>query len=255
MPDVAKATNLYLGRGKLYVDELDVNEASTGEEFAGNVTAFEIDAPEDTKEQMRDWTQSSAPLLDEVTTERKAKFRFTGVELTAAMLARFSMGTKSTLAQTASSASNEAVTARLDKWVKLSKRKVLLTPTPPVVTNTAGAVTYVLGTDYELDLETGRIKALSTGAITEAQVLHVDYSWDVVSYPKIDAMNKTSLKCAIRFIANPARGKEFEVFIPKASLTPTGNLPFIGSTYAQFTLEGEMISDGVTALYELFDRT
>lgn len=49
-----------------------------------------------------------------------------------------------------------------------------------VVTNTAATVTYVEDTDYIIDYGRGKIKRLTTGAITEAQQVKVDYTYRAI---------------------------------------------------------------------------
>ena len=71
---------------------------------------------------------------------------------------------------------DEAVTAVHNTWVAMANKR--LRPGTVVVTNSGATTTYVDGTDYVIDYETGALYALSTGAITNSQSLKVDYVYD-----------------------------------------------------------------------------
>lgn len=75
----------------------------------------------------------------------------------------------------------EAVTLSNQDWEALEKYGV--TTSTVVVTNTAGTVTYVENTDYELKTESNvtYIRRLATGSITDGQQVHVDYDYAYVS--------------------------------------------------------------------------
>lgn len=71
---------------------------------------------------------------------------------------------------------DEVVAASHDAWVSLANKR--LRPGTVVLTNSAGSTTYVDGTDYVIDYEDGQLYTFSTGAITNAQSLKIDYVYD-----------------------------------------------------------------------------
>lgn len=83
------------------------------------------------------------------------------------------------------SVTDESVIAYLDKFVKLEHNKL----SSVVVTHNSGVPTYVEGTDYVDYPDEGMIEILSTGAITEAQELFVDYSYAGQYHVKVDPDN------------------------------------------------------------------
>jgi hypothetical protein len=78
----------------------------------------------------------------------------------------------------AASVTDEAVTADHDAWVALANKRI--TPGTVVVTNSGATVTYTEGTDYVVDYANGKLMALSTGTITDAQALLVDYDYTAI---------------------------------------------------------------------------
>ncbi len=72
---------------------------------------------------------------------------------------------------------NEVVNvAALDTWVNLVHKRIRFTGLN--LTNTADNVTYVLGTDYTIDPEEGRIMLLSSGSMVISTNYHLDYAYD-----------------------------------------------------------------------------
>ncbi len=76
------------------------------------------------------------------------------------------------------SITNEVVVADLGVWVNLTQGR--LTPDTVVVTDSTGVTTYTEGTDYVIDYAAGRLKALSTGGISDEDSLRVDYDYKAI---------------------------------------------------------------------------
>ena len=86
---------------------------------------------------------------------------------------------------------DEAVTADLDAWVSLAHKMV--EPGTVVVTNAAGTVTYVEGTDYVIDYLDGAIYCPSGLTITDAQSLLADYHYDSVREGENTAIQRAKM--------------------------------------------------------------
>jgi hypothetical protein len=204
-PDVS---NYLLGKCVVYFDRFNSAGAQTGEMDLGNTPNFSITPNVESIDHF-----SSREGL-----KKKDKSVDTGLGYTAKFAAdEFSRdnlnlfllgdGTEGSETQNAGAVGNEAVTARHDKWVKLTYRSV----SNVVITNSTGVTTYTEITDYEIDYATGRIKALSTGSITDAQALLVDYHYASVTYPTIAAGMTSTIEGYLRFIGNPEVGPKYEV--------------------------------------------
>ena len=94
--------------------------------------------------------------------------------------------TGTTARVTIATVSDELVTAHHDLWVRRDNIKVSAVVVGDDATPT---ITYVLDTDYELNPETGSIRVLSTGAITDLQVVFVDYTF--ATYDQIEAITSS----------------------------------------------------------------
>jgi len=81
-------------------------------------------------------------------------------------------------AKTAASVTDEAVTGRHGKFLKLAHVKV----SNLVLTDSTGVTTYVANTDYKLYADEGMVEILATGSITDGQSLLADYDYAAQSH-------------------------------------------------------------------------
>jgi hypothetical protein len=93
---------------------------------------------------------------------------------------------------------DEAVTADHDDWVALDYKRA--TPGTVVVTNSGGTVTYTEGSDYVVDYANGQIMALSTGSITNAQSLLVDYQYTAIRKGEMAAIERGKLTLSYQVV-------------------------------------------------------
>lgn len=171
----------------------------------------------------------------------------------------FALGAGSVSAdQGAAAVSDEQQAAVLDQWVKMDFMNV---DTVVIGDDPTPSTTYVLDTDYSLDTVTGAFMALSTGAITEGQVVYLDYNYSAVTMNRIDAAQDTVIEGHLYFVADPPVGKIIDVR-GYVSITPEGDLSLVGEDWMQFSLAIEFLDkvgvpvDGITynGLYDLYDR-
>lgn len=154
------------------------------------------------------------------------------------------------VAQGSGSITDQALTSALDRWQNLGKKKI----STVVVTGSGGTPTYVLGTDYALDTESGLIMPLSEGSIAEAQSLLVDFAYAAITVKRLDAATATTLKGHVWFVGDPPVGRILDVK-GYASLSPNGDLSLIGEDWTQFGFSLEFVSStDYTGLFELIDR-
>jgi hypothetical protein len=158
------------------------------------------------------------------------------------MMAIAMMGESSVLSGGAATITNEVVVAKLDSFVKLSKRNI--TAGSVVATDAAtDLVTYVEGIDYTVNYALGMIQCLSTGDITSAESLHVDFANaayagfttiaattpEVVAYILIDGINN-------------ADQEKIEIEIDEAHLTPSSPVDFMSDKFSELELSGFMVT-------------
>lgn len=103
-----------------------------------------------------------------------------------------------------------------------------------VITNSAGAVTYVLDTDYSIvDAVSGAIKVLTAGAITNGQSLKVDYAYAASTEQKIKVLaNLNPIEGKARLVFKTAAGYPFTWVVPKCNLKPDGDIALPSENWA-----------------------
>lgn len=287
--------------GNLLLDLYDVNGVRTGERDVGNTKNFTCLAPIiEQKERISKRIESYGQTLDTKEIKKQRKIRFALDDSFKDNLVIAIFGEDSLIDVSASSVSDEAVTARLDKWVKLTKRRlksdpaVVVTATTPdtwtvatayalgafvqpvtpntyryeatvagtshaateptwpttlgetvsdgTVTWTCRKLTYVEDTDYEIDYNVGMIRALSTGAITAAQALLVDFSYYAYTGYNIQADQSSQIDAFLRLIGkNLVTNDDVEVIVHKARLKPTNDTDWITDDFAAFEFEGDVL--------------
>lgn len=154
--------------------------------------------------------------------KRGMTFEVEGMETTTKVLQLALMASAPTMqTQTSGSFADEAVTAKLDRWVRLANRKV----SAVVVQNSAKTTTYVLGTDYELDLGMGLFRAKSTGAITADQSLLVaGTKAAMTALPTMNLLQTSRFTGDMILGIDCENGAQFELYFPLAEIQPKGDL-------------------------------
>lgn len=110
-----------------------------------------------------------------------------------------------------------------------------------VVTNSAGDTIYTRGTHYEVNTRMGWIKALSTGTITQAQVLHVDGINAAIAGTKISGGTAPQLRA--RFLLdgqNMADNSPCIVTVFEAVVAANSAFDFMGDDFGSVELSGQM---------------
>lgn len=136
------------------------------------------------------------------------------------MLALMS-NTPATQSQTVSTVTDEAFTARHDKWVRVANRKI----SSVVVTSSPAGTTYTVNTDYEVDAELGMIRVKSTGTIADAASLLVDYgAAAMTSLYKADLLQTSRFAGSLIIKLIGENGFRGEIHFPSVEVQPKGNL-------------------------------
>lgn len=162
----------FIGAGDVYLAPIN-SDGSRGKMVdVGNTTKLSIAPKSDIKEQKSRKRGSYGNVLETAAILQPAELSMTLETVNRDNLRYAFMGVDAAYTQASGNVSNEATVAKLDGWVQLSKEEI----STVVLTNEAGTTTYVLGTDYVLNTRLGMYKALSTGAITDAQALQADFA-------------------------------------------------------------------------------
>jgi len=123
-----------------------------------------------------------------------------------------------------------------------------------VVSDTPVTSPYTLNTDYELDLENGLICALSSGSISAAETLTIDYDQAAVTIEAVDALKSTSIEKYFWFYgASDVVGVQ-QGIVGKVSITPNGALSLIqDGEWQQLALDLEFLD--ATDINGVFEYT
>lgn len=229
----------FLGAGKVLADVF-VAGVPTGNyvEFQ-EVGKFEIKPNSELKEQTSKGRLSYGQIIETVSIQKPADFTMTVREVNRESLRLAFMGTQSVINVGSASVVDEAVTAKLGAFVPLANKN--LAAAGLVVTNGAGTVTYVLGTDYDINYRFGLLRALVGGAIADAASLLVDYTANAIAGTKIKGAITPSIRARLLFDGvNLVDDSPALVTIWEVLLTPTSPVDLMSDDWVEVELQGRM---------------
>lgn len=232
------ASRAFIGAGDLYIARY-VNGAY--QDFAGpyECDKFEIKPNVDIKEKVSKGKVTYGQVIESVTIPQPADLSISLGEVNRESLAIALLGTTAALAQGSGSIANEAITAKHDVWVPLTK--AALQDATVNVTNVAGTTTYVKGVDYIVNTALGWIKALSTGAIANNTTVHVDATYDAITGTEIKGMTDPTLRARFKFDGkNFADGLPCIVTVHEAVIAADSAFDFLGDDFNSVDLPGRM---------------
>ncbi|MBF0568277.1 MAG: hypothetical protein HQK95_05355 [Nitrospirae bacterium] len=193
----------------------------------------------------RNVKQSPAPVVlsaDKILTATDISFTATGKTIGISsedfVTAGFAAGQKILISDTASNNGVKTIATVAQHAITVAET---------LVNETAGSATltvqYTEGTDYEVDYTVGRIIALATGRIAEAEALKVTYETDVSSSYQIKANAMTQRDVFVRFVGvNIVDKKPVEIVIHRLVLQPTANVDWVATDFAKLDMAGDIMS-------------
>lgn len=229
LPLNTHTNNYVFGRGQLFLN-LYAAGVFEGRRFIGNCPSFNLSVESEIFEHVSSTSGIQTTDL-KVTKSTKFSGQIVCDDMQPENMALFLVGSQATLSQVATPVTNEAIVVNKGRHFQLgltvSNKVGIRDVTSVVVTDVAGTTTYVLNTDYKLDADSGMIYIISGGAITNGQTIHVDYTPTAGSRPYIQSGDSGSLQGEIFFVSDNANGDNRDVRIPIATISPSGELPFI----------------------------
>lgn len=239
----AISSRYFSGQGIVMMATRDVNGNPEGFVNIGNVSNLVI-SQEQTKEEHKESSTGNRSVDAVLTTETSVTLSMTMEHIHKDNLALGLFGTATDVA--AGSVTNEVVKAYLGKTVALDKPNV----SSVVVTDDTNTTTYVLGENYTINAEAGSINILdaaaqgaATNPIANLQTLHIDYSY--TAHDTIDAFTTSAPERWLRFegLNTADSNKTVVVDVFKFRVDPFAELALINDTFAQFVVDGEVLSD------------
>jgi hypothetical protein len=227
-----------LAEGTLYLNRT-VNGSPAGWKKLPGVAKFSITNSAEIKEQKSKDLGQFGQVTASIALPKPAELAVTISDFNRESLAFGLMGDDAVYTASSGSVTDEAVTADLDVYVPLAHKHV--TSGTVVVTNSAASTTYVENTDYEINYAFGMIKAITGGAITDAQSLKVDYTHAAASGFQINGSTKPQVLGALRLDGrNLADDKKIIVEVYSALLVSDAEIDFMADDFVQFSMSGRM---------------
>ena len=176
------------------------------------------------------------------------------IEIAAANAKAFAMqfqGAILALNQGAATVVDENIAAAVIGENKLANRNI--NAAGFVVTNSAATVTYVLGTDYDVNYAQGILIVKAGGAISAGAALKVDYAAAAVTGSRILGGRNPQVRCRARFVGkNMVDGSALEVDVHEAVLGASNAFDFLASDFVAIQLSGKIVTPvGKTEGYEV----
>ena len=233
-----------LGRGRLLFDRFaDGTTTKQGELYLGNTPEFNLNVEPETLEHFD--SDGGLKTKDESVVLQFARSgSFITDNISLPNLALFFFGAESTVTQSATPVSDEAITVQKGRHYQLGA----LPANPPgvrdvstvVVQDVTDTTTYVEDVDYSLEAAGGRIYIIPGGAISDDDVLHIDYTPTANTRTRIISSDQ-SIDGALRFLSNNPKGDRNDHFFPKVQLTPNGDYALKGDEWQQLSFAVEIL--------------
>jgi hypothetical protein len=247
-------TNLLLGAGQVFFKRSDVDK---GYVHLGNCTQFRVEF-EDEKREVINRMTSAQGTYRKVTSKRTGRLNIIGQEFNPDNQALVTMGSKTALAQGASSVTGEvlATTAQAVEgaYYRTEYRNI------SAVTLTQGTTSLVEDDDYEIiDATLGLIHILEGGGQwTDGVQLDADYTYAADTSTVVRGGDTGDIYGSFLFIGDPAAGPAMDVEIWNVSIEPEGGLDLIGDDFLEWTLNCEILDDSANhptaPYYQAVDR-
>lgn len=264
------ANNYTLGRGEIHFGKFkDGTQIAVGERYLGNTpeVAFTIETEN----------------LDHFSSDRGVREKDESVPLQTtrtgtmtcdnidpANLAYFFFGDDDLLAITGATITDEVINPNGDgvlegQWYQLG----VSTPLPQgqnnltihtgpstkvIVKDFSGAPTHVEGTDYKVDLASGRIYIIPGGGIDDGDSLKVTYKTTTQSKGRV-LSGSTPIEGSLRFLARNPVGKQYDYYMPWVKITPNGDFALKGDDWQTIPFNLEILKKSAAEAFYITERT
>lgn len=250
---VYKKNEYAIPRGRVFFDPFDANGNLTGEIAMGNTPGVTLTI-ETTKAEHFSSEKGLREKDESLIVEVNRTGQLNNDNFSAANFALWLSGTRTTVNQAATPVVNETRAVMPGRFYQLGA-----TPGNPLGVRNVTAVTvksttdvaYVAGEDYNVDLDTGRVQIIEGGDIVAGNV-KFGYTPVAGTYETVRSGATAETQGALRIVADNASGANRDFFMPKVTLTPTGDLPIIadGTDFVQMQFGLEVLkSANAEAIY------
>jgi hypothetical protein len=232
----------FLGAGDLYIARY-VGGVLQAYQGPYECAKFEIKPNVDLKELVSKGRDTYGQVIESVAIPQPADLTVDLPEVNKESLAIAMLGTVAAISQTAGTLTDESVVVTdLDSWYALTKSALTGTAGGTlVVKNQAGSTTYVEGTDYIVERQSGMIKALVGGAIAAASTIKVTTPYASTTGNEIKGMTDAQLRARFKLVGkNFADNLPIEVTVYEAIIAADSAFDFLQDDFATISLPGRM---------------
>lgn len=257
------AENLLLGAGALYFDRIDnATGKFTGERHLGNCTAFTFAPGAEVLEKYSSM-DADRSLYKAVVKQVRATGKITLDEFDPHNLAMAMLGDNSVITQSSGSVLSggaETFVVKKGHMYKLggvnpANQKFNIDPTSIALTK--GATPLVKDRDFIVTSGPAGViffpDNLST-ILVDGDSVNITYNFLASTMKKIVGGTNLKVEGYIRFIGDPTTGPRYDGDFWRVSVTPEGDLNFIGDDWGQFNLTFECMDDSMNHASEPFYR-
>lgn len=228
MPLIHVTNEYTIPRGRVYFNRLDAAGQPTGELALGNCPGFTFAADTEKADHFSSeggLAEKDASLIVKVNRSGK----LTCDNFNTSNLALFVSGSSETQVQAAGPVVDEMHTVTPGRIYQLGEGDAAPAGVRHITTVTVknGATALVLGTDYVLDLDMGRLQILAGSTVPPLTELAVSYTTTAKSWVRVKSGSTAEVSGSLRVVADNASGSNRDWYMPKVTLTPSGDLPVI----------------------------
>ncbi len=234
---MAKARS-FLGAGDIYIERFinGVSQGMSGKIYANKFSLQPaVEKVESTSKGRYDYGQ----VLESVALGQPTELTLELKEVVGDILVMALQGTSSAVSIASGTMTNEVFDELVeDKWVEIGHKN--LTGTIVVKENIATPlVTYVEGTDYELNKPLGMIRVLSTGAIDAEDGVKITGAFNATTGTLIKGQTNVDIRCRILFDGiNKADGSQCTVDVFEAIISADSEFDFLADDFGNVSLTG-----------------
>lgn len=233
------AARNFLGAGDVYLARYD-DDTATWAQFTGpyEATKFAIQPQSELKESTSKGRSTYGNIVESVAINQPAQVTLDLAEINKETLAVAMFGKNVAINQAGSTVTDQVVViGAKGTYVELGSLNI--SSTGFVLKNSAGSVTYVAGTDYEVIWRTGMLKVLPGSAILDNASLKWSGTVNAVTGSSISGGVRPQVRVKIKFDGkNLADGLPALVDVWEAVMTPNSEFDFLGSDFGNVSLQG-----------------